>query len=77
MVSVRDNGKGFDPNQPSSGSHGLLGMRYRIEAEGGRMNLTTAPGKGTLIEATLPEEAAAPPVSQQPAPAAADEALPA
>jgi signal transduction histidine kinase len=77
MVSVRDNGKGFDPNQPSSGSHGLLGMRYRIEAEGGRMNLTTAPGKGTLIEATLPEEAAALPVSQQPAPAAADEALPA
>jgi len=59
VISVRDNGKGFDPNQPSSGSHGLLGMRYRIEAEGGRMNLTTAPGKGTLIEATLPEEPAA------------------
>ena len=57
MISVRDNGKGFDPNQLSSGSHGLLGMRYRIEAEGGRMNLTTAPGKGTLIEATLPGEA--------------------
>jgi len=41
------------------------------------MNLTTAPGKGTLIEATLPEEVAAPAVSQRPAPAAADEALPA
>jgi signal transduction histidine kinase len=77
MVSVRDNGKGFDPNLPSSGSHGLLGMRYRIEAEGGRMNLTTAPGKGTLIEATLPEGGAAPPASQEAAPAAADEALPA
>jgi signal transduction histidine kinase len=59
MISVRDNGKGFDPNQLSSGSHGLLGMRYRIEAEGGRMNLSSAPGKGTLIEATLPEEASA------------------
>ena len=57
MVSVRDNGVGFDPNQPTGGTHGLLGMRYRIEAEGGRMHLTTAPGKGTLIEATLPEVA--------------------
>jgi len=76
MVSVRDNGKGFDPNQPSSGSHGLLGMRYRIEAEGGRMNLTTAPGKGTLIEATLPEDAAAVRPASESA-ALADDALPA
>jgi signal transduction histidine kinase len=59
MVSVRDNGKGFDPNQANNASHGLLGMRYRIEAEGGRMNLTTAPDKGTLIEATLPQDTAA------------------
>ena len=75
-ISVRDNGKGFDPNQPSSGSHGLLGMRYRIEAEGGRMNLTTAPGKGTLIEATLPEEAAPAAPGEQPA-LATGHALPA
>ncbi len=68
MISVRDNGKGFDPNQLASGSHGLLGMRYRIEAEGGRMNLSTAPGKGTLIEATLPGEAAGT-AKEQPAPA--------
>jgi signal transduction histidine kinase len=76
MISVRDNGKGFDPNLPSSGTHGLLGMRYRIEAEGGRMNLTTAPGKGTLIEATLPEEAGTAAVSE-PAALAAGAALPA
>ena len=76
MISVRDNGKGFDPNLPSSGSHGLLGMRYRIEAEGGRMNLSTAPGKGTLIEATLPEEAAATTVNEQAA-LVADDVLPA
>ena len=76
MVSVRDNGRGFDPNLPSSGSHGLLGMRYRIEAEGGRMNLTTAPGKGTLIEATLPEEAVATAASE-PEVRATGDALPA
>lgn len=76
MVSVRDNGKGFDPNLPNSGSHGLLGMRYRIEAEGGRMNLSTAPGKGTLIEATLPEEAVATAASE-PEVRATGDALPA
>ncbi|HKX39895.1 MAG TPA: CHASE3 domain-containing protein [Burkholderiaceae bacterium] len=68
MISVRDNGVGFDPNKPGSGSHGLLGMRYRIEAQGGRMNLTTAPGKGTLIEATLPEGVATPPAAAPTAP---------
>ena len=75
MISVRDNGKGFDPNQLNSGSHGLLGMRYRIEAEGGRMNLSTAPGKGTLIEATLPEEAAG--AAKEPAALATGDPMPA
>jgi len=80
MISVRDNGVGFDPNKPSSGSHGLLGMRYRIEAEGGRMNLTTAPGKGAMIEATLPEGNSEPPAAPAEATVAAtsldDTALP-
>ena len=54
-VSVRDNGVGFDTETPRASTHGLLGMRYRIEAEGGRMQLTSSPGQGTLIEASLPE----------------------
>jgi len=29
-------------------------MRYRVEAEGGTMQLVSSPGAGTLIEATLP-----------------------
>ncbi len=29
-------------------------MRYRVEAEGGTMRLSSKPGEGTLIEATLP-----------------------
>ena len=35
-------------------THGLIGMRYRVEADGGSMRLESAPGKGTLIEAILP-----------------------
>jgi signal transduction histidine kinase len=56
-VSVRDNGVGFDPHAPRRSTHGLLGMRYRLESEGGEMRLRASPGAGTLIEAELPESA--------------------
>jgi signal transduction histidine kinase len=54
-VSVRDDGIGFDPKQRRASAHGLLGMRYRLESEGGRMVLSSAPGQGTVIEAQMPE----------------------
>ena len=53
-VTVRDDGAGFDPLTRSAG-HGLLGMRYRVESEGGRMLLESTPGHGTRLEATLPQ----------------------
>jgi len=53
-VSVRDNGDGFTPATVRRGAHGLLGMRYRVEAEGGVMSLASAPGLGTRIEGRLP-----------------------
>ncbi|HSC64739.1 MAG TPA: ATP-binding protein, partial [Caldimonas sp.] len=58
VVSVRDNGIGFDTDLPRLERHGLLGMRYRVEAEGGTMRLSSKPGEGTLIEATLPAQPA-------------------
>ena len=57
-VSVQDNGVGFDTELPRVAAHGLLGMRYRLEAEGGQMALRSSPGLGTTIEADLPESAA-------------------
>ena len=59
QVSVRDDGIGFDMAAPRSSAHGLLGMRYRLETEGGRLVLESAPGRGTLIRADLPESGAA------------------
>ena len=53
-IAVRDNGVGFDSGVQRSATHGLIGMRYRVEAEGGSMRLVSAPGEGTLIEAILP-----------------------
>ncbi len=53
-VAVQDDGIGFDHTAPRLATHGLIGMRYRVEAEGGEMRLRSAPGEGTSIEATLP-----------------------
>ncbi|RQP25957.1 CHASE3 domain-containing protein [Piscinibacter terrae] len=62
-IWVRDDGVGFDTRQRRASAHGLLGMRYRVEADGGRFTLESAPGQGTCVRASLPllaEEEAAP-----------------
>ena len=38
----------------SASAHGLVGMRFRVEAESGSLTLRSAPGQGTLIRVTLP-----------------------
>jgi signal transduction histidine kinase len=58
-VSVRDDGVGFDTAAKPSSAYGLLGMRFRVEAEGGAVALVSAPGQGTLIRVQLPESAPA------------------
>ena len=57
LVTVRDNGIGFDVEAPQVSAHGLLGMRYRLETEGGTLLLKSSAGRGTVIEARLPESA--------------------
>lgn len=54
-VSVRDDGTGFDTGQVGNKAHGLLGMRFRVEAEAGVFELVSSPGQGTLLRARLPE----------------------
>lgn len=56
-VGVRDDGVGFDPEAPQASSHGLFGMRYRVEAEGGHLEIDSAPGRGTYVRAVLPGNA--------------------
>jgi signal transduction histidine kinase len=53
-IVVVDDGVGFDPGKPAPSSHGLLGMRHRVEATGGRLDLQSQPGRGTRIVATVP-----------------------
>ncbi len=52
-VSVRDDGMGFDVTKQLGASYGLLGMRYRVEAADGVLNITSLPGAGTLVQAII------------------------
>lgn len=53
-LRVSDNGRGFEVGHARCSGHGLLGMRYRVEAAGGTWRLRSAPGQGTQVEAHLP-----------------------
>ncbi|MEJ8826711.1 ATP-binding protein [Variovorax humicola] len=47
IVIVADNGRGFDPGCHRPGRHGIAAVRQRVEACGGQLRVTSAPGKGT------------------------------
>jgi len=61
-VEIRDDGKGFDVRTTKPSTHGLAGMRHRVEAAGGRLTVSSRPGQGTRILATLPKTPAPAPV---------------
>ena len=53
-VSVRDDGVGFDTAVEHGSAYGLVGMRFRVEAEGGTLMLRSNPGQGTTVQVRLP-----------------------
>jgi signal transduction histidine kinase len=55
-VAVRDDGVGFSVGARPDSAYGLVGMRYRVEAEGGTLSIVSTPGQGTQLTATLPEK---------------------
>jgi signal transduction histidine kinase len=55
VVTVRDNGAGAaqtDLTRPRS--HGIAGIRHRIQVLGGRLDISSASGQGTTVRATVP-----------------------
>lgn len=52
LVSIRDDGVGFEP--ACVGGGGLLGLADRAAALGGALWVRSAPGEGTVVEAILP-----------------------
>lgn len=56
LFSVRDDGRGFDPdNMPGigDGHFGIQGIRERVAAYGGSISVESAPGKGARISVSL------------------------
>ena len=51
--SFEDNGHGFNPGLRSDGL-GLIGLRERVEALGGRLDLRSAPEQGARVCASIP-----------------------
>jgi signal transduction histidine kinase len=56
VLGITDNGVGFEPRTVRrEGRHlGLVSMRARASGVGGRLTITSAPGKGTTIEMEVP-----------------------
>ncbi|WDP88465.1 MAG: HAMP domain-containing protein [Desulfobacter sp.] len=57
--SIRDNGRGFDPEDSGTGGLspkglGLATMQERARMLGGNFSIKTAPGKGTLLQFSMP-----------------------
>ncbi len=52
FLSVRDDGRGFDPNQPING-FGISNMKQRAEYLGSTLTLTSQPGTGTEVAITI------------------------
>ncbi|MEO8972461.1 MAG: sensor histidine kinase [Ktedonobacteraceae bacterium] len=57
-IEVRDDGIGFDPVTvvTSPGHYGLQGLRERVRLIGGRLDILSSPGKGTIIRIGVPVE---------------------
>lgn len=57
VMTIRDDGNGFDPSQPRRGGAtglGLLSMQERAGQAGGRALISSSPGKGTTVQVILP-----------------------
>jgi signal transduction histidine kinase len=56
-LSVRDDGRGFDPSVYTNGSgghFGLVGMRERAREMGGEVRVESSPGGGCEVEVSVP-----------------------
>ncbi|MCX7721596.1 MAG: sensor histidine kinase [Verrucomicrobiae bacterium] len=55
-LRVRDDGRGFVPEQarPGRSGFGLVGMRERVNQLGGQFKVRSSPGEGTEVVATIP-----------------------
>ena len=54
VLRIQDNGVGFEQDGTQAQGHGIVGMKHRTQMFNGRLVLSSAPGKGTLVEVRMP-----------------------
>lgn len=56
ILEIRDNGKGIAPeSRRKAATFGLIGMRERVYALGGKIQIESQPGTGTKIRVSIPD----------------------
>ena len=53
LLRITDNGRGFDVNDPGN-RNGLKNIKRRMEKWKGKSVIESVPGKGTILDVTLP-----------------------
>jgi NarL family two-component system sensor histidine kinase YdfH len=51
---IKDDGKGFDPENIPAGHYGILGIRERIRLVGGQLQINSSSQSGTTLILTIP-----------------------
>jgi signal transduction histidine kinase len=62
-LEVRDDGSGFDPSvilSRQTRHYGLVGMKERVQAVGGRFHLASKLGEGTYLRVQIPRKVSVP-----------------
>jgi signal transduction histidine kinase len=55
VLTVSDDGAGFDPNAPRSAGHfGLRGLSGLVRDAGGRLDVRSTMGEGTTVHLEVP-----------------------
>ncbi|MFI2856463.1 HAMP domain-containing sensor histidine kinase [Paenibacillus sp. JSM ZJ436] len=54
VLSVSDDGKGFDEGRPKQGSYGLSTMKERADKLGGQVEIVSRRGAGTTVRVHIP-----------------------
>jgi signal transduction histidine kinase len=54
VLSIADDGRGFDPKKIAPASFGLIAMRERVLSLGGDLSIESRSKRGTTVTARLP-----------------------
>jgi NarL family two-component system sensor histidine kinase YdfH len=54
MVTIQDDGVGFDTLSIPSGHYGILGIQERVRLVNGSLDIQSQNGKGTLLRIEVP-----------------------